>query len=132
MVGRSIEAIEDLGANGHTEFYVDPTVDDSTARAFLCDVHAVSRLWDGALFRAMVPWDVTAVSHSLDVVASLGCGLSCCPGSFLWDVRQYRGCGVSQCSRAIRCGMSLTSPARGMSPFATSWSGLKSAKLPPC
>ena len=25
-MGRSIEAVKDLGANGHTEFYVDPTV----------------------------------------------------------------------------------------------------------
>ena len=95
MVGRSFEAVENLGANGHTEFYVDPTVDDSIARAFLCDVHAVSRMWDGALFRAMVPWDVTAVSHSLDVVASLGCGLSCCPGPL--------SCGMSGNITDVEC-----------------------------
>jgi hypothetical protein len=76
MVGRSFEAVEDLEPNGHTEFYVDPPVVDSIAGGFLCDVHAVSRLWNGAVFRAIVPWDVTAVSHSLGVVASLSCGLS--------------------------------------------------------
>jgi len=103
MVGSSFEPVEDLGANGHTEFYVDPPVDGSIAHAFLCDVHAVSRLWNDAVFRAMVPWDVTAVSHSLDVVASLGCGLSCCPGLFLvgcpaiprmWSVAVFEGHSV--------------------------------------
>jgi hypothetical protein len=108
------------------EFYVDPAAADSIGRILLCDVHAVSWLWDDAASRPLVPLDVTAVSHSLVVDASLSCGLSCCPDPL--------SCGMSDNIRDEECRNVHCHPVwhvahfptRGMSLFSALGSALKS------
>ena len=54
MVRGTLQAVEDLQPNAHTEFYVELPVIGAIVAKFSCDVRAISQLWDDAVFRTII------------------------------------------------------------------------------